>query len=114
MGSFGSHLTVTVRHAVCGQNSQTVLIPLAFQIISRADLTDATECPTNCDLQRWRHTAGRQVTSNPWGYSDFCVQPEGVKSCYCILVRSGGATVRGALSCCETEALSIFGFLIYI
>lgn len=40
-------------------NSQTVSIPLAFQIIGPSDLAVATGCLTNCDLQRWRHTAGR-------------------------------------------------------
>ena len=36
--------------SVSGQ-TQTV-IPLAFQIIGRADLAEAIGCPTNCDLQR--------------------------------------------------------------
>lgn len=40
-------------------DSQTVLILLAFQIIGRPDLTAATGCLTNCDLQSWRHTGGR-------------------------------------------------------
>lgn len=35
-------------------NLQAVLIPLAFQIINRAELAGAAGCPTNCDLERER------------------------------------------------------------